>query len=92
MGLLRIPVRHEMVEVLPDIMRRAGFPIIRIEKGGSATHYFLMHPKRNTEITFCLTDPSGESPSFLMMRLSKAFREIVAILGRAGFFESKDLN
>jgi hypothetical protein len=78
-----------MIAVLPDIMRRAGFPIIRIEKGEAATHYFFRHPKRrNTEISFCLTAPSEDNSSFLMMRLSKAFREIVAILGRAEFFES----
>jgi hypothetical protein len=77
-----------MIAVLPDIMRRAGFPIIRIEKDDAATHYFFRHPKRHTEISFCLTAPSEDNSSFLMMRLSKAFREVVAILGRAGFFES----
>jgi len=88
MGLLRIPVRHEMIEALPDIMRAAGFPLVRMERDDAVTHYFFIHPKRNTEISFSLTDTSGSSPSFLMMRLSKAFKEIVAILKKAKVFES----
>ena len=87
MGLLRLPVRHEMIGRLPEIMRKAGFPIVRIEKDNVSTHYFFIHPRRHTEISFCLTDSSDENPSFLMMRLSKAFKEIVAILSRAGVFE-----
>jgi hypothetical protein len=85
-----MPIRDEMRETLPDVMRRAGFPIIRIERGNAMTHYFFIHPKRNTEISFCLTDASRDNPSFLMMRLSKAFREVVAILSRAEFFETVD--
>lgn len=85
-----MPVRDEMRGMLPDVMRRAGFLLIRIEKGDAMTHYFFRHPKRNAEISFCLTDASEGNPSFLVMRLSKAFREIVAILSRAGFFETVD--
>jgi hypothetical protein len=92
MGLFRIPVRREMIETLPDVMRMAGFPLVRVEKSDASTHYFFRHPKRNTEISFCLTGASEGHPSFLMMRLSKAFKEVVAILRKAGVFESTDIN
>ncbi len=77
-----------MIGILPEIMRMAGFPLIRMEKGDGSTQYFFRHPKRNTEISFSLTDTSEGNSLFLMMRLSKAFKEVVAILGKAGVFES----
>jgi hypothetical protein len=92
MGLLRLPVRRERIGTLPEIMRAAGFSLLRMEKSDASTHYFFTHSKTHTRISFCLIDgPDGHS-SFLTMRLSKAFKEVLAILRKADAFESVDSN
>jgi len=89
MGLFCIPVRKNMIEAIPEVMRVAGFPITRIERTGKQTNYYLMHPKRSIEISFYLTDPLEKSPSFFMMGLSRTYIQIVAVLRKAGVFEAE---
>ena len=92
MGLLRLPVRREMIGTLPEIMRGAGFSLLRMEKGDASIHYFFKHPKRNASISFQLIDASDGNSSFLTMRLSKAFKEVLSILRKADVFESTNPN
>lgn len=87
MGLFRIAVREDRIKTIPEAMHAAGFPITRIEREGDQTYYYFVNPKQKTEINFCLTDAGENEPSYLMMGISKTYKQIADLLKKAGILE-----
>ena len=84
MGLYRLPIKQSGVPLIPDAMRKLGFPVTRMEQDAQGVHYFFAHPKRNIELQFWLT---AGSPSFLMIGMGRVSKPILAAFGEAGILE-----
>ena len=88
MGLYRIPIHPEKIEVIPRLMQSIGFPVVRTESQDNSLYYFCANPKRlNKYWTFCITREKKDSPPFFTCGLSQLSKQIVSSLNVEGFFD-----
>ena len=87
MGLYRIPIKQEMVEKIPDLIRASGIAIVRITNDGAATYYWYTYPIRpNKEYAFWITSPSDGKVPYLMIGMGRRANEMLKLLRAAGVF------
>jgi hypothetical protein len=94
MGLYRISIRPEKLEMVPDLMKSIGFPILRTENQERGTCYYCNNPKRlRKNWIFWISTDKKTAKQFFLCGLSQMSRQIVDSLTRKGLFEtySKDL-